>query len=176
MTEATTLTWVLSPLVVYLLFFLLAQRPTAVRCSRIGRLIVLLTISITLLTVLVVGPDDQANWLLTISCLVAGICLWPLSRLFLVRLTTDQYQSLVETGSARLLLNCETTMSRHLVLTGRTRTASIRIFPIAPRILIAVTPTTHVQDKITLLVHWLPKVLPGPLPRLRIVLKQKSVS
>ena len=56
MTQATTLIWVLSPLVIYLLFFLLAQRPTAVRCTRIGQLIVLLTSS----TILVMDFDNQA--------------------------------------------------------------------------------------------------------------------
>lgn len=176
MAQATTLIWVLSPLVIYLLFFLLAQRPTAVSCTRIGQLLVFLTILTTLLAVLVMEFDDLENWLLNIFFLVAGICLWPLSRISLVRLTTDQYQALVQTGSARLLLTCETTESSHLTLTGRTRTASIHLYPIAPRILIAVTPTVHFQDKITLLVHWLPKVLPGPLPRLRIVLKPKRVS
>jgi hypothetical protein len=170
MATATTLTWVLSPLVVYLLFFLLAQRPTAVRCSRIGQLIVLLTSS----TSLVMDFDNQASWLLSISFLVVGICLWSLSRISLVRLTTDQYQALIQTGSARLLLTCETTRSRHLVLTDRTRTASIHLYPIAPRILVAVTPPAHIQDKITLLVQWLPKVLPGPLPRLRIALKKNN--
>ena len=172
MTQATTLIWVLSPLVIYLLFFLLAQRPTAVRCTRIGQLIVLLTSS----TILGMEFDNQASWLLRISFLVVGICLWSLSRLSLVRLTINQYQNLVQTGSARLLLPCDSTESRHLDLTDRTRNASIHLYPIAPRIILAVTPPAHIQDKITLLVQWLPKVLPGPLPRLRIALKKNNVS
>ena len=172
MTEATTLIWVMSPLVIYLLFFLLAQRPTAVRCTRIGQLIVLLTSS----TILVMDFDNQASWFLSISFLVVGICLWALSRISLVRLTIDQYQTLVQTGSARLLLTCDTAESRHLDLTDRTRTASIHFYPIAPRILMAVTPPAHIPDKITLLVQWLPKVLPGPLPRLRIALKKTNSS
>ena len=93
-----------------------------------------------------------------------------------MRLATDQFQELVHTGSARLMLACETTSSRHVNLTGRTRSASIRSFPVAPRILIAVMPAAHPRDKITLLIRWLPKVLPGPLPRIRIVLKQKPAS
>jgi hypothetical protein len=176
MAQVTILVWVFSPLLVYVVFFLLARRPTAIRCSRIGKLIVLLITFSTLLTFVVAGSDDPLNWPLTISCLVAGICLWPLSQIFLVRLATDQFQELVHTGSARLLLACETTGSRHVSLTGRTRSASIRSFPVAPRILIAVMPAAHPRDKITLLIRWLPKVLPGPLPRLRIVLKKKSSS
>ena len=172
MSQATTLIWVMSPLVIYLLFFLLAQRPTAVRCTRIGQLIVLLTSA----TILLMDFDNQASWLLIIAFVVIGICLWSLSRVSLVRLTTDQYQALVQTGSARLLLTCDITESRHPDLKDRTRTASIHLYPIAPHILLAVTPPTHIQDKITLLVQWLPKVLPGPLPRLRIALKKNNVT
>jgi len=57
MAQATTLIWVLSPLVIYLLFFLRAQRPTAVRCTRIGQLIVFLTSS----TILVTDLENQAT-------------------------------------------------------------------------------------------------------------------
>ncbi len=174
MAQKTILIWVFIPILVYLVFFLLARRPTAIRVSRIGQLIVQFITFGTVLTFLVAGPDDPLNWPLTISCLVTGICLWPLSQIFLVRLGADQFQELVHTGSTRLLLACETTGSRHLTLTGRTRTASIRSFPVAPRILIAVMPAAHLRDKITLLVQWLPKVLPGPLPRIRIALKRKT--
>ena len=175
MAQETILIWVVAPIAVYLAFFLLARRPTAIRVSRIGKLIVLLITFGTLLTFLVAGSDDPLNWPLTISCLVTGICLWPLSQILLVRLAADQFQELIHTGSTRLLLACETTGSRHLTLTGRTRTASIHSFAIAPRILITVMPAAHLRDKITLLVHWLPKVLPGPLPRIRIALKRKAM-
>jgi len=45
----------------------------------------------------------------------------------------------------------------------------------APRILITVMPAADLRNKITLLVHWLPKVLPGSLPRIRIALKRKAM-
>ena len=176
MAQEQILIWVFLPLLVYVVFFLLARRPTAIRCSRIGQLIVLLITFSALLTFVVTGSHDSVNWPLTISFLLAGICLCLLSQIFLVRLTADQFQALVHTGSARLLLVCETTGARHVTLTGRSRTATVRSFPVAPRILIAFMPVAHPRDKIALLIHWLPKVLPGPLPRIRIVLKKKSSS
>ena len=176
MVQEPILIWVFTPLVVYLVLFLLARRPTAIRVSRIGQLIVLFATGSTLLSLVIAEPGDQLNWPLTISCLVTGICFWPLSQILLVRLTSNQFQELVQAGSARLLLSCETTSSRQLVLMGRNRTASIRSFSVAPRILFVLAPVSHPRDKITLLLRWLPKVMPGPLPRIRIALKRKPVS
>ena len=175
MVQEPILIWVCTPLIIYLAFFLLGRRPSAIRLSRVGQLVVLFAIGNILLSFIFVEAGDQRNWPVFICCMLIGICFWRLSRITLVRLAAKEFQELVQTGSARLLLQCEIISSRELVLTGRNRTASIHSFSVAPRILLVLTPTVRSTDKITLLLQWLPKVMPGPLPRIRIALKRKSV-
>jgi len=176
MAQKSMLIWICTPLAIYLTLFLMRRRPSAIRLSRIGQLIVLSTIGSTLLSLVLVEAGDQRNWLVCICGLLVGICFWPLSRITLVRLATNDFQELVQTGSARLLLPCKIISSRELVLTGRNRTASIHSVPITPRIIFVLTPTATPTDKLTLLLHWLPKVISGPLPRICITLKRKPVS
>ena len=171
MTQVKILIWVFSPLVIYVIFFLLARRPTAIRISRVGQIITVL-IGITYLLSMVVSKW-RLDWPPLLVCLGLGLLLWSLPRTWFVRLAAADYIDLTTSACGRLLLPSSQTKPREITLESRTRNAVIYIYRLTPKLLVTRLPSPKPHDKITLLVHWLGKALPGPLPRLKIKLKRK---
>jgi hypothetical protein len=173
MAQGTILIWVFAPLVIYLCFFLLARRPTAIRISRVGQIITFLIAATWLAAMVFPKLLSPPDWLPVLVCLGLGLVLWSLRRIWFVRLSTADYMDLATSASGRLLLPSSQSKPHEMTLESRTRKEVIRVFPLTPRLLVTRLPSLKPRDKITLLVCWLGKVLPGPLPRIKIVLKRK---
>ena len=161
------------PLAIYLLCFLGCRRPASIRVSRVGRWMIILIAVGSAIAALWPG-SPEIDWGITIGCSVVAIMLCPFSNLALLRISENQYRELVETGSKGLMLSCQAHQPRQIILEGRSRTSSIQVICLTRRMLVTILPRAVPRDKITLLLQWLPKVLPGPLPRIRVVLKSKS--
>ena len=173
MQQAEILTWVFSPLFIYLALFVFARRPTAVRISRIGQIMVILIAAAHLAARIFPECLPPLDPLPTWICLGLGVFFWFLPRVWLVRLSTKDYFDLVTSACGRLLLSSSQPKPNQLMLECGTRKEAIRAFPLTSKLFVTRVPPLNPRDKITLLAHWLGKTLPGPLPRIKIKLKRK---
>lgn len=173
MQQAKILIWVFSPLFIYLAFFLFAHRPTAVRISRIGQVMVILIAAAYLAAKIFPGLLTPLDLLPVLIFLSLGIFFWFLPRIWFVRLSPTDYFDLAISACGGLFLPCVQSKPEELTLESGTRKEALRVFSLTSKLLLTRVPPLNPRDKITLLVHWLGKTLPGPLPRIKIKLKRK---
>ena len=173
MQQAKILIWVFSPLFIYLAFFLFARRPTAVRISRIGQVMVILIAATHLAAKISPGALPPLDLLPTLICLGLGVFFWFLPRIWFVRLSPTDYFDLAVSACRRLFLSSSQSKPDELTLENRTRKEVLRVFPLTSKLLVTRLPPLKPRDKITLLILWLGKTLPGPLPQIKIKLKSK---
>ena len=172
--SSTVSVWILIPLALYVMLFILARRPVALTWGRIGKCLVVVS-TLGAVPLLLVGQAVPFS-VLTVPgvCLVVGCLLWPFCGSQLVRISHDGYLDLVRSGSKRLLLRIDEDNANRIVLIERQRTETLRVTRLSRRVLFARLPSVKSHDKITLLVRWLLKSFHGPLPRVRIVLKKRK--
>ena len=116
----------------------------------------------------------QWEWATFALLLAAGAGLLLAGRVWIVRAPLDVLQDQVREARGRLFLTCDESSSRCWTLTCKQRTCHIRYRRLGARFSLVLMPRASGHDKVTLLVDWLAKQYPGPVPRIHIVLKENS--
>jgi len=160
-------------LAAYLALFFLAHRPVTLRLRRLGGLA--LVIAGVRLTLVPLG-DSLANRTdigLTGIALLGGVGLWLGGRVWLVRGETAVLREEVRMACDGLFLECAEPRAGLFVFTTKVGTWRLRLLALSRRMQLVVLPRVDVPSKVALLVQWLSKQYPGPVPRLHIVLRKE---
>jgi hypothetical protein len=94
-------------------------------------------------------------------------------RVSLIRVTVDDFREQIGTACRGLFLRCEEEQHGRFLFTAGGSTFNLRMYSIGRRLQLVVLPPVAGHGKVTLLVSWLSKQFPGPVPRVRIILKRR---
>jgi hypothetical protein len=154
----------------YVLLFVLARRPVTLRPARLS---CLLAGVVGLRLVLLAGGEPlEVPWELagTVLLGVVAVALVLGRRVWLVRATAQELRGQIETGCRGLFLGVREVHPGRLELAARGEPA-LGVRRLAARVQVLVLCRAAGPGKVTLLLSWLAKQYPGPVPRVRIVLK-----
>ena len=156
----------------YLLLFLFATKPVSLRCGRLGW--ILLALPAARGVMLLAGSPPQLGIEASLAAVVILIVLtrkW-IARVWIVRTTSADFWERIDIASRGLFLKCEERTDGRRVLRAGEQSAELTMKTIGKRFQCVFLPPSGVHGKLTLLVDWLAKQYPGPVPRVRIVLKK----
>jgi hypothetical protein len=153
--------------------FLAARRPVALRLGRLSWLIGLAVVGRLVLIATGHPLTEGWDWMLTGAALLAAIGLRLAASVWLVRAEAGDLRRQIEEACRRLFLACEEPQPGRFRLTAHSETQELRLAPVSRRLQLVRLPRSAARGKIALLVEWLSKQYPGPLPRLRRVLKER---
>jgi hypothetical protein len=156
----------------YLLLFMLARRPAALRLARLG---CLLTALVALRLVLAVGGatlQAPAEVAATVLLGAAAGALLLGRRVWLVRATAGEFREQILTACRGLFLGVHEGEGRYRL--AATDGPALRLWTLAARLQLLVLCRVTGPGKVALLCGWLAKQYPGPVPRLRITLKRRT--
>ncbi len=154
----------------YVLLFAWARRPVSLRPARVGAVLgaaALLRLGLSSFAGLPDWPGEGA--------LLGGVCLLAVSlglarRVWLVRATAEDLRRQIETACRGLFLQVEEKQPGRLTLTARgDAVLGVRQLTAGVQWLVLCRPPG--SGKVALLCAWLSKQYPGPVPRVRFVLK-----
>jgi hypothetical protein len=152
----------------YVTLFLLARRPVTLRLGRLEWFF-LAVLGARLGIILLGYPlETAADMVLFGATLLAAVGCRMGSRVWLVRAKADTLREQLETACRGLFLGCAEPHPGHFAFTAKGGTWHLRMVRLGQRLLVVVLPRAVVPGKIALLVHWLSKQYPGPLPRFHI--------
>ena len=95
------------------------------------------------------------------------------ARVWLIRVTAKDFREQIGTACRGLFLPCEEEQHGRFLFSAAGSTLNLRMYSIGRRLQLVVLPPVAGQGKVTLLVSWLSKQFPGPVPRVRIILKRR---
>ena len=153
--------------------FALSRGPLAVRARRLGYL----AGCAFLLRVLPLLWGDtlqsRTDTTLTLAAPVIAVLLFAAGRVWFVRIPMSELRDQIETACGGLFLQCEETSPGRFVLTTKGKVHVLRVIGDGGW-LVVILPRLDGRDKISLLVDWLSRQFPGPVPRLHFVLKRSK--
>jgi hypothetical protein len=163
--------WVVGAFVVggYVLLFVLARRPVTLRLARVGCLLTTLVglrLGLAAAGLPSQGTPEVVGTVLLGVAALALILGW---RVWLVRATADELGKQIQTACLGLFLGVQVVQGRlQLAAQGK---PDLRLRRLASRLQLLVLCSVTGSGKVALLCSWLAKQYPGPVPRLRIILK-----
>jgi hypothetical protein len=153
--------------------FLATSRSVSLRAARlawIGFALILLRLGLVALGFRLLPGID----LIMLGAAVSGAVILRLAaRCWLVRATSEEVQENIITACRGLLLGCEE-LPGYFIFTVRGMERKLRVIRMASRIQLLILPQHGGQSKTALLIEWLSKQYPGPIPRLKIVFKRRE--
>jgi hypothetical protein len=168
----TQTVWVAGAVVVagYLLLFMLARRPVTLRLGRLGWLLAALVVLRLVLAWAGLPLEGWPEWIATVLLGLTAIALVPARRVWLVRSSPEALREQIQTACRGLFLGMEENPPGRLQLSAQGKPALL-LRRLAPRIQVLVLCRVSGPGKVALLCDWLARQYPGPVPRLRFVLK-----
>jgi hypothetical protein len=167
----TQIVWLAGAVVVagYLLLFVLARRPVTLRLARLGWLLAFL---VGLRLVLSLSGLPLEGWPERIATALLSLSATALMsrRVWLVRSSPEALREQIQTACRGLFLGVEENPPGRLQLSAQGKPVLL-LRKFAPRIQVLVLCHVAGPGKVALLCDWLSRQYPGPVPRLRIVLK-----
>lgn len=154
----------------YVLLFLLANRPISLRLGRTGCLLASLAALRLLAARMGVPVVCPLEW---IGIVLVGLSILALAlarRVWLVRASAEDLQGQMETAFRGLFLAVREPLPGRFHLASSDKPI-LRLRRLAPRVQLLIRYGTAGPGKVALFYRWLEKQYPGPVPRLRIVLK-----
>ena len=157
----------------YIALFLLARRAVALRLGRLRWLaLAVLALRLALLGAYPLATAFDACFSALGLLSLAG--LWLGARTWLLRATAEDVREQIETGCRGLFLVCAEPERGRFVLTAKGTTTQLRMRSLGRRMMCLRVPRLAGQRKVELLIQWLSKQYPGPVPRITIVLKRSE--
>ena len=157
---------------VYVLLFLCARRPVSLRLRRLGSF--LLVVLVLRLGIILLGyPLTRQLDTAQTGCAFVGAWGLMLPRVWLVRAEAETLRQQILTACAGLFLEFTEPLPSRLSLISKDRSWPLRLINLGRDLQLIVLPRLSGLGKVTLLVQWLSKQYPGPIPRLHIVLKKE---
>jgi hypothetical protein len=154
----------------YLLLFVLARRPVALRPARVGGLLAGLVGLRLVLAVAGVPLQGSPEVIGTAVLGWAAVAPALAPRAWLVRATGEELREQIQTACRGLFLGLEEAQAGRLRLAAPGN-PTIGLWRLAARVQLMVLCRAPGPGKIALLCGWLANQYPGPVPRLRIILK-----
>jgi hypothetical protein len=172
MNRSDVLYWIaIGAIVAYLSLFLFTTRPVSLRCGRLGW--ILLAFPAARGVMLLTGSTPQlwseASWAMVVIVIVLTRK-WS-TRVWIVRTTATDVRERIETACRGLFLKIEEPADGRYRLTVGEQSVDLRLMTIGKRFQCVLLPSAGAHGKLSLLVDWLAKQYPGPVPPVRIVLK-----
>lgn len=158
----------------YTMLFLLARRPVAIRAGRLANLgLMALALRLLLLAAgyqVETGLDAtfMVGTLLVTCVLVLGRRVW------IVNAREADLRQQVEAACRGLFLSCDEAAKGQFLIIARGNSCVLRVWSLMPRTQLVLLPPLACHKKVALLVRWLSKQYPGPLPRVCVVLKRRE--
>jgi hypothetical protein len=173
--DGSLLVWVATAagLAGYAVLFLLARGPVAIRPLRVwAALLVMLAVRLALWPL----GDPPAEWegALAGVILFGGIGVYLQRRCWLVRVAGDEFREQIQTGCRGLFITVEEPRPGRFRLSAREGELMLELRRVVGRIHLLQVPTPPGKGKLALLVSWLSKQYPGPIPRVRIILHRSE--
>lgn len=165
--------WCASAFVIgsYVLLFALARRPVTLRLARVGGL---LTVIVSLRLILIAAgapPEGWPSWIGVILLAVIAAALVLARRVWLVRATAEELNEQIQIACRGLFLVANELGPGRLRLVAPGE-PTLHIWSLGSRVQALAIDRSLETGKAALLYSWLAKQYPGPVPRLRIVLKR----
>lgn len=154
----------------YVLLFVLARRAVSLRLARVGGF---LTTILGLRLVLAAAGVTFSGTLEVIGTVLLGvtaIVLLSARRVWLVRATGEELREQIQIACRGLFLGVQEDRANRLQLAAPAQPAFL-LRKLAPRVQLMVLCRAAGSSKVAILCRWLAKQYPGPVPRLRIILK-----
>jgi hypothetical protein len=154
-------------LAVYALLVILSRRPVGLRLARLG------VAALRLLLVARGYPMREAlEWVAWSGTLAAALIMNMCRRLWIVRVTADSLCEQVRWACAGLFLACAEDEKTFRL--GQQAADQILTFvSLSRNWQLLLLPKPGGSAKVVLLLDWLSKQYPGPLPKIRLVLKRE---
>ena len=171
--------FLVAPAALHVTLFVLARRPVRLVLTRLGKYQLGLAVVMAAPVLSGWAPDltpevSRAVQISLIACFTTGMLLQTFRGACLLRINRSDYLDLLASGCKRLLLSFELKEGEtQVVLFGKGRTETVPIRQLSRRVVWTRFPARTPHDKIMLLGQYLEKSFPGPLPRFRMVLKQR---
>ena len=154
----------------YVLLFLLVKRPVSFRLGRFGWLLAII-VALRLLVVMVGVPvSSPLEWIGIVLAGVTVLALLLARRVWLVRASAEELREQLETAFRGLFLTVRESLPGRLHLASNGKPI-LRLWRLAPRVQLMICSGAAEPGKVALFYSWLAKQYPGPVPRLRIILK-----
>jgi hypothetical protein len=158
----------------YIALFLLARRPVSLRFARVGgTAAAVLGLRLTLIACYPLAGAERGVMELL---LLAALGLWWGARVWLLRATAEELRAQLEEACRRLFLACEEPAPGRFLLTARGDGRRLWLLSLGRWLQLVVLPRSAGHGKVSLLVGWLSKQYPGPIPGIRRVLKERKSS
>jgi hypothetical protein len=159
-------------LAVYALLVILSRRPVGLRMARLGWLVLIVAALRLLLVPLGYPMRGTLEWVAWSGTLAAALIMNMCRRLWIVRVTADSLCEQVRWACAGLFLPCEEHEKTFRL--GKHGAAQILTFvSLSRNWQLLLLPKQGGSAKVVLLLDWLSKQYPGPIPRIRLVLKRE---
>lgn len=156
----------------YCLAFRLTRRSVTLRLGRLGW--VLLVSSAASVGLLMLFEASNRLW--TVPATAAAVSLGPLAfrRVWVFNVASDAFREAVEDGCARLFLRFASASSEFRAGDPKFDHEDLSFVTMGARLTLLRLPRRPSSGKTRLLVQWLSKQYPGPIPQIRIVLDGKQ--
>jgi hypothetical protein len=168
----TAILWGSFALVVssYLLLFVLARSPVTLRPARAGCLLAILLGLRLVLAGAGIAVEGAREMVGMMVMGVAAAAFASAHRAWLVRATEEELRGQIQSVCRGLFLGVLEVEAGQLQLSAPGKPV-LRLRRLTPRVQLLMLPRVAGQGKVALLCSWLAKQYPGPVPRLRIILK-----
>lgn len=159
---------------VYIMPFLLARRPVAIRAQRLA----VMGLIVLVLRLVWIAAGFKLKGLLDVTLLVAtllgtvGLVLW--RHAWITRSGLDEFREQVESACRGLFLVFEEPVRGHFLLTDKGNTHTLQALSLTSRMQVVLLPSHTRRSKVALLESWLSRQYPGPFPRMSIQLKSRE--
>jgi len=155
------------------ILFALSGNPVSLRAGRLAFVVALFLLARGLLLVAGYGITGAGDGIAFAGAGTVVLLLLLLQRYWLLRTSAEEFCSRMEfAGRGLLMETSKAAPGLVLMQTGRQQ-QEIWYRELLPRLLLVCLPSGRKQGKVSLLLMWLGKVYPSPIPHPRIYLKGK---
>jgi len=167
--------WILtgSGIAGYVLLFLLARSRVSLRPGLVARLLGVAVVARTVLLGCGYPLQSILDLVLTGSMVLTAGLLLLVRRAWLVRVTVEELREQLQTASRGLFLEVREPQPGRWVLVSKGE-HELRLVGLTRRLQVLLLCPPPDAGKVPLLLSWLSRQYPGPMPRIRIVLKGGS--
>jgi len=158
----------------YATLFLLPRRPAAIRAGRLA----LLGLLVLVLRAMLLSAGYTVDTWLDASFLLLGLLgtfiLALGRRMWILRTQEADLRKQINWACSRLYLPFNESATGQFLFTIQDNTYGLRVLSFTHRIQFVLLPPIAAHRKVALLVNWLSKQYPEPLPRVHITLKRRK--
>jgi hypothetical protein len=157
----------------YIALFLITRREVTLRPQRLGFLAVIVLIIRLVIMVFGFPIETPVDIVLTGIVVAGAVGLLLCGRTWLFRTDSQTLRKNLQGACTGLFLNCAEPQPGRFQFTAKAETWRLHMIGITHGVQLVVLPRVVGPGKVTLLVQWLSKEYPGPVPRVHIVLKKE---